>query len=151
MALVYHFLDNNICKLYPEIYYYENILGIPKEFGIARYLIDNVKNISIILSSNFEIKQKATALSKAARYKYLGSRGHLWIDLLSLTWTFILLAACPISTYLSGNPIGTDYKLFVIICTLFTLIGFILVIYALGISQKSVSSNKFKRIMVNSK
>jgi len=139
-----HYVDNNIANLYPEIFYYESTIGIPNQFGITRYLNDNVKNISVLFSSSITNEQKCAVLRMLSLSKNIGRRGHLGFDIACILWTSSLLIACPISLLLVNRPIGLDYMLFFLCCTIITAFGLGLAIWALCISQKNPSSKIIK-------
>lgn len=88
-----HYIDNSIANLYPDFLKCEYTIGLSNKEGTMNYLKRELSNTEKILDSEkLTFKEKLDFISELIKIKRIGTRGHLPIDLFSLSIQIVLMS-----------------------------------------------------------
>jgi len=145
-----HYLDKNIVWLYPEIIYYESLLGATNNHGLSGYLIRevfNINNTEEILTKEACPEKRSEAIRKLIERNLIGDRTHKRFDIATLIIIILIVVVCLFVEYLTGYFFTGTYSGLHIMCLVFVLIGLILAVIAVGRCPNKPSQIDVKKII----
>jgi len=98
-----HVLDDQVTNLYPEIIYYETVLGINHDYGVSGYLIRSIPQLKDMLSRKLCPEQRSALIRILVNKKRIGGRGHNIIDWITVAVIIAILLGCVVAEILVGD------------------------------------------------
>jgi hypothetical protein len=142
-----HEHDNAIANVYPDILFYEQILNVPHDMGIRKYLSEGNSNFQTYLLGLCP-EQELEAVKNLVKTKSIGRRGHLkwnlWVFFFDVVFVGLIVggAYSPYghwdipSLLKSGQWLSYPLLLIAGVGVLLTLAGIVIQIIAFNKAQK---------------
>ncbi len=128
-------IDNHIAQLYPELLFYEGLLGVPSEYSTSRYLMKAVGRVDRILSlpdEGLTRDKKREGITKLVESKHIGRRAHKWLDHGVLLAIVVMFAG----SFSAFHYAGEWWTIGNLVCSLVIIVGFGITLFEYCYYQK---------------